>query len=87
MLAQACKVIDLLERIDTQLIAEDLTVPGSRGQERCHPLLSAAVEQRRTFERLLNGMALPMPNEIEGRRRSPAATAAAQARWRARKSS
>ena len=87
MLAQACKVIDLLDRIDTQLIAEDLTVPGSRGQERCHPLLSAAVEQRRTFESLLNAMALPLPSEIEGRKRSPAALHAAQQRWRERRSS
>ena len=84
MLAQACRVIDLLERI-AQLVAEDLTVAGSRGQERAHPLLAAAVEQRRALESLTNALSLPMPNEIEGRRRSPAATAAAQARWRERR--
>jgi phage terminase small subunit len=87
MLAQACRVIDLLERIDAQLVAEDLTVAGSRGQERAHPLLTAAVEQRRSLESLTNALSLPMPNEIEGRRRSPAATAAAQARWRERRTS
>ena len=87
LLRQACRTVDLLDRLDAQLVAEDLTVAGSRGQERAHPLLTVAVEQRRTLEGLLNGMALPMPNEIEGRRRSPAATAAAQARWRERRTS
>jgi hypothetical protein len=87
LLRQACRTIDVLDRVDGQLVAEDLTVAGSRGQERAHPLLGVAVEQRRTLEALLNAMALPMPNEIEGRRRSPAAVAAAQARWRERRSS
>jgi hypothetical protein len=87
LLRQACRTVDVLERVDGQLVADDLTVAGSRGQERAHPLLGVAVEQRRVLETLINALALPMPHEIEGRRRSPAATAAAQARWRARKSS
>jgi hypothetical protein len=86
-LRQAARVVDLLERIDAQLVAEDLTVVGSVGQQKAHPLLASAAEQRRVLEQLLNAMALPMPNEIEGRRRSPAAVAAAQARWRERRSS
>jgi hypothetical protein len=53
LLTQSCRVVDLLARIDDQLVGEDLTVPGSRGQERAHPLLGAAVEQRRTLEGLL----------------------------------
>jgi hypothetical protein len=87
LLVQACRVVDLLERIDLQLVAEDLTVAGSRGQERAHPLLTVAVEQRRTLEALLNAMALPFPDEVAGRRRSPVQVAAAQARWRERRSS
>jgi hypothetical protein len=87
LLRQACRTVDLLERIDAQLVVEDLTVAGSRGQERAHPLLGAAVEQRRVLESLTNALSLPMPNEIEGRRRSPSAVAAAQARWRERRTS
>jgi hypothetical protein len=86
-LRQAVRVVDLLERIDAQLVAEDLTVVGSVGQQKSHPLLAASEAQRRVLEQLLNAMALPPPHEIEGRRRSPAATAAAQARWRERRSS
>jgi hypothetical protein len=87
LLRQACRTVDVLERVDAQLAAEDLTTVGSRGQMRCHPLLTAAVEQRRTLEALLNAMALPFPAEEFGKRRSPSAVAAAQARWAARKSS
>jgi hypothetical protein len=47
----------------------------------------ASVEQRRTLDGLLNALRLPFPNEVEGRRRSPGAVAAAQARWRERRTS
>ena len=87
LLRQACRTVDLLERIDDQLSREDLTVPGSRGQQRNHPLLFASVEQRRTLGQLMNALALPMPDEIEGKKRSPAAVKAAQARWRERRTS
>jgi len=86
-LRQAVRVVDLLERIDAQLVAEDLTVVGSVGQQKSHPLLASAVEQRRVLEALLNAMALPLPSEIEGKKRSPAALHAAQQRWRERRSS
>jgi hypothetical protein len=86
-LRQAVRVVDLLERIDAQLVAEDLTVVGSVGQQKPHPLLAASEAQRRVLEVLLNALALPLPDELVGRRRSPAATAAAQARWRERRSS
>jgi hypothetical protein len=87
LLRQACRTVDLLERIDDQLSREDLTVAGSRGQQRNHPLLLASTEQRRTLDGLLNALSLPFPYEVEGRRRSPSAVAAAQARWRDRRSS
>ena len=87
LLAQAARVADLVERLDVALLDESLTVTGSTGQPKAHPLLAASAEQRRLLETLLNALSLPMPNEIEGRRRSPSATAAAQARWRERRSS
>jgi len=82
LLRQACRVVDLLERADVALIDEELTVAGSMGQARAHPLLAASAEQRRTLEALVRSLALPMPDEVEGRHRSPNAVAAAQARWR-----
>jgi hypothetical protein len=87
LLEQACRSVDLLARIDDQLAREDLTVPGSRGQQRCHPLAYLVIDQRKVLESLMNALALPMPNEVEGKRRSPQAAAAAQARWRDRRTS
>jgi len=85
-LAQAARVVDVLARLDAELAAGELTVTGSTGQPRAHPLLSASAEQRRVLDSLLRSLALPMPGEAEGHRRSPSAQAAAQARWRAQRS-
>jgi hypothetical protein len=82
VLRQACAVTDLLARADADLAAADLTVTGSTGQPKAHPLIAATSELRRVLDVLLRSLALPMPDETTGRRRSPAATAAAQARWR-----
>src|SRR6188472_3446896 len=87
VLRQCCRLVDLIDRADVELIDSELTVRGSTGQPKSHPLLASVGEMRRTLDGLVRSLSLPMPNEIEGRRRSPAATAAAQARWRARKSS
>lgn len=84
LLRQACRVADNLARIDAALMDSDMVVEGYSGQPRSHPLLAASAEQRRVLDALFRSMALPMPDEAEGRRRSPAAVAAAQARWRAR---
>jgi hypothetical protein len=83
LLRQACRVTDNLARIDAALMDSDVVVEGYSGQPRAHPLLQASADQRRVLDALFRSMALPMPDEAEGRRRSPAAIAAAQARWRA----
>ena len=83
LLRQACRVADHLARIDAALMDSDVVVEGYSGQPRSHPLLAASADQRRVLDGLFRSMALPMPAEEEGRRRSPAAVAAAQARWRA----
>ncbi len=87
LLRQACRAVDVLARIDAALMDGDVTVEGYNGQPRANPLLAASAEQRRVLDALFRSMALPMPNEAEGRRRSPAAVAAAQARWRAQRGS
>jgi hypothetical protein len=83
-LGQACRVADVLARIDAELMDSDLVVEGHHGQPRSHPLLAASADQRRVLDALFRSLALPMPGEAEGRRRSP--VAAAQARWRAQRS-
>jgi hypothetical protein len=83
ILAQATRVVDLLARIDAELAEAKLTVAGSTGQLRPHPLIAASADQRRVLDSLFRSLQLPMPGEAEGHRRSPAAVAAAQARWRA----
>ena len=82
LLARACRVLDLLARIDRQLAAEGLTVEGSTGQPRANPLLAAGSELARTLETMIRGMCLPAPWEEQGTRRSPQQQAAAQERWR-----
>ena len=83
LLRQACRVTDLLARIDTALMDSELVVEGHVGQPRAHPLLAASVMQRSVLDGLFRSMGLPMPDEDEGRRRSKSAVAQAQARWRA----
>jgi hypothetical protein len=61
--------------------AIDPTAEGSMGQVRVHPLVGAANELRKTLSLLLRDLAVPMPGEEEGRRRSPQQAAAARARW------
>jgi hypothetical protein len=81
-LRQACRVADLLARIDVELMDSELVVEGHHGQPRAHPLLAASADQRRVLDGLFRSLALPMPDEQTGRRRSPAAREAARARWR-----
>ena len=85
LLRQACRVADNLARIDAALMDSDVVVEGYSGQPRSHPLLQASADQRRVLDALFRSMALPFPSEDEGRRRSPAAVANAQARWRAQR--
>lgn len=85
LLRQACRVADLLARIDVTLMDSDLVVEGYSGQPRAHPLLMASAMQRTILDGLFRSMGLPMPNEDEGRRRSKSAVAQAQARWRAQR--
>jgi hypothetical protein len=85
LLRQACRVADNLARIDAELMDGAVMVEGYNGQPRANPLLGAGADQRRVLDGLFRSMALPMPGETEGRRRSPAAVAAAQARWRAQR--
>jgi hypothetical protein len=82
VLAEACRVTDRLTGIATALADAPLTVAGSTGQPRAHPLLAEARMQARVLESLARALAIPLPNESVGRRRSPTARENAMTRWR-----
>jgi hypothetical protein len=82
ILARACRALDRLTRMDAELAESDsLIVTGSTGQPKVNPLLAAADSTERVVDVLLRALSLPMPDEQDGKRRSPAAVAAARARW------
>jgi hypothetical protein len=81
-LRQACRTVDLLARMDEVLMVQDPVQEGGMGQPKAHPLLAQVADHRRLLGGLFRDLSLPMPDEDAGRRRSPAAVAAAQARWR-----
>jgi hypothetical protein len=87
MLGRCCRTLDVLDRLDAVILdADDLMVAGSAGQLKPHPALAAAADQQRLLDQLVRSLNLPMPNEREGRRRSPANREAALARWRQERS-
>ena len=81
-LERACRTMDLLERIDAELAAGGVSVEGSMGQIRSHPLIAVQADLSRVLNIQLMSLALPLPDEDVGRRRSPQQREAAQARWR-----
>lgn len=86
LLETACRTIDTIAQLDGAMTDEPLTVRGSAGQLREHPLLSEARQQRLALSRLLRQLALPEPEEVAQLRdaiRSRRARTAARARWSA----
>jgi hypothetical protein len=81
-LERACRTLDLMARIDGELAAGGVSVEGSMGQVRAHPLIAVQADLSRVLNIQLMSLALPMPDEDVGRRRSPQQQEAAQARWR-----
>jgi P27 family predicted phage terminase small subunit len=81
-LRQACHLLDQSARLVEAVAADELTVTGSKGQPAVNPLLGAVRQHADVILRLLQAVALPAPDEVEGR--SPASLAAqraARARW------
>ncbi|MCV7309867.1 P27 family phage terminase small subunit [Mycobacterium paraffinicum] len=82
LLVEACKTLDRIDAMEAELTRDGLTVAGGRGQlPRPHPLLSELRETQKLASRLVAELALPLPGEQIGRRRSPQAKAAADTRW------
>src|SRR5262245_22213770 len=82
MLDRACRSVDLLDEIDAAIADYGVVSMGSRGQVVPNRLIGSRCEVERNLDMLVRALALPMPDETAGRRRTPTAAAAAQARWR-----
>ena len=79
LLEQACRVADTLALLEAGMKDADLIVTGSMGQQREHPLLSEARQQRALLGRFL--AQLKLPDEDGLATTSVKARRAAQARW------
>lgn len=82
LLRRAVRTIDVLEQIDAALADDGVSVEGSVGQLRAHPLLALKCENERVLDALIRGMCLPFAHEDQGKRRTRVAAAAAAERWR-----
>jgi transposase len=86
LLEACCRTVDTLARLETALQVTPLTVAGSMGQLREHPLLAEARQQRVVLARLLTQLKLPDEGDLALTRqgtRSTQARAAAHRRWSA----
>ena len=84
LLEHACRTVDILARLEAAMQDQPLTVKGSMGQQREHPLLSEARQQRVLAARLLRQLDLPFPDDISDYRataRASAGRALARQRW------
>jgi hypothetical protein len=83
VLEDACREVDLIERLEAGLQGEPLVVTGSQGQPVAHPNIQELRQHRALVARLLAGLKLP-DEEQEGRDanwRSQRARRAALTRW------
>jgi hypothetical protein len=83
LLGRAAVTVDTLAAMDAEIAEQGLSVKGSRGQVIPNRLVKLRVELDRLLDVQIRALNLPMPGEDEGRRRSPAAAAAAYTRWKA----
>jgi hypothetical protein len=86
ILAQACRVADVIAEIDDAADEARLTVKGSMGQPVISPFIAEARVQRALLAQLLGRLGLPDNDEdVEAgelrARRSGAGRAAAKTRW------
>lgn len=82
ILEDACRTLNETRRLERALSRSSVTVKGSKGQVRAHPLLAEIHHSRRLLAGLLKQLALP--NEPDDEEESPAtlqARKAANARW------
>jgi hypothetical protein len=81
ILESAARVTDVIARLDVELDGAPLTVLGSVGQTREHPLMSEQRQQRGLLARLLGQLRLPDTQQGEASQRSEAGRRLARQRW------
>lgn len=82
ILEDACREVDLIERLEKELKSAELVVSGSMGQPVASPLVQEIRQHRATFARLIAALKLPEePAGEGGGSRSSSARSAAEARW------
>lgn len=84
ILEDACREIDLVERLEDELRDQPLMVSGSQGQLVASPLVSELRQHRAVVARLLAQLKLPDEDGRAQESVSNAARKAANARWQQR---
>ena len=88
LLLAICRTIDTLERFEQKLAAASLTVSGSRGQLRPHPLIASTLAHRLALRQLLASLGLAeadAEDAHDGEARSRAGRQLVQQRWSRRR--
>ena len=81
VLEDACREIDLIERLEEELKDADLIVTGSMGQPVASPLVQELRQHRGVLARLLGWLKLPDEEEPAKGNTSASARQAAMVRW------
>lgn len=81
VLEDACREIDLIERLEEDLKTADLIVVGSMGQPVASPLVQELRQHRGVLARLLGWLKLPDEEAPAKGNASASARQAAMARW------
>lgn len=82
ILEDACREVDLVERMEESIQAGSLVVAGSMGQDVAAPLVQEIRQHRATVQKLLAALKLPVEDEgAAAASRSSSARALANARW------
>ena len=81
-LAALARTLDEIADLEAAMAGQPMTVTGSQGQPRPHPLLGEIRAHRALADKLQVSLALPAPGELTGRRRSGQHKAAVEIRHR-----
>lgn len=65
ILEQACRILDTIGELADAMKGESLTVRGSAGQLREHPLIAESRQQRALFGRLVGQLKVPATESME----------------------
>lgn len=82
VLEDACREVDLIERLEVEVRTGTLMVKGSQGQPVANPLVQEIRQHRQVVKSLLGTLKLPDEDGRQAEGRSASARSAANARWR-----